>query len=217
MNRLIYVFGHPRSGNNFLMAILALNFYNGINLETTEYTSGSNFVTDDGKIQHHNKWGKIFGGHHFRKPPHYRNADCIYIKRTPMDVVYSFWRRKQMLPKGIKGISFKDFLSHKMKYKHSHNPNVPIRIIDNVISHQKSWNRPRIYTVSYEDLCCDPVTTIKKIARHFKLIYEPPIKLLTEKVGWNPRKGVPREGVKAANGLAVVRGPHRGRKGSRGR
>ena len=140
MNPIIKVYGHPRSGNNYLCALMYKNFYSGY--KSTERMIERNnrpFFLFGEAIQEDrflHPYVNIFGGHDPRKC----SPETIYIVRNYEDVRKSIEKMK-----------------HKIPYILPHNLHVYEAV------------KRRAYIVYYEDLCESPEKVLSEIQAHFSL------------------------------------------------
>ena len=202
--RILKVCGHRRAGNNFLCGSLYINFYHDQDLSGPKDVTKSKFTNHKGDIVHHNEWGRLFGVHSFGKPRRLDVKHCIYIMRNSDDIILSYWKRKHMLPVGMKNISFEDFYYRKLGYEYfRHYPErlKGSRMIEYIKAHVRNWRKIGVYIVTYEDLYHKPIKTLGEIAKHFGLKYEGKLKPLTQPVGWKPAKARPGEGIKAVQNI----------------
>lgn len=196
MNRIIKVYGHPRAGNNFLMALMHKNFYDGIDLSgpikgfghwTRENEKAIYFDADKNYVDV-NKYGRLAGSH--------ANLDCsfedsIYIVRDCRSVWVSVWRNKVFGRKEDENLSFKEFMWKKLDWYWDFNNVAPIEMmpIMHWHNHVKSWSE-KIFTVRYEDLILKPFEVLASIEEHYGLIRShEEFELLDGLVGWCPGKG----------------------------
>jgi len=204
-NELVYLYSHPRSGSNFILATLYKNFYAGMNLSGNagvighwkHRTNSTGLYHTRKKRVDRNMHSKIFGGHRFR-PVKVRN-NPIYVIRDGRDVVLSLWRTKWMLSPDDQDISFEYFLRKKIDWLG--NPGGKLRgkprmnPVQHWKAHVNNWygkkGRDGICYVRFENMVTNPVKTLKGIKDYFGL------KRVSEKldkidylVGWSPNKGV---------------------------
>ena len=175
-SKIVKVFGHKRSGNNFLMASLYTNFYHDQDMSLPGLDEDTDYHTHEGEIQHHNEYGKLFGGHYYSKPINVDKSVCIYIKRNPADIAYSLWKFELQIN------SFEEFYNDR---------------IELINKHISNWSKLEVCTVHYERLYQNPLKTLKSIADYFHLTFIPPLRPLSRAVGWSPQKAVPRMGIEA--------------------
>jgi hypothetical protein len=99
MNKIYKVYGHHRSGNNYLCALLYKNFYSGMeSLESTIIRNGRRFVLFGEEVKEDkftNPYGRLWGSHN----PQDVTADSIYIIRDGDAVRASIERREWPTPK----------------------------------------------------------------------------------------------------------------------
>ncbi len=95
MNRIIRVYGHHRSGNNYLSALMWKNFYSGMDSVSTEIDrNGRPFILFGELVKDDPftwPYGKIWGSH----DPREVTQDSIYIVRNREDVMRSVKKLKR--------------------------------------------------------------------------------------------------------------------------
>lgn len=192
-NHLVKVYSHQRSGTNYLMAMLAHNFFHNVNLKTAEDPDrSSNFYDEHGNTAKFNKWGKLFGGHKPRPLTAVEIKRAIYIKRDPLDTAYSVFMRKDMLPGYVKE-SCKTFDHFIQMDIYQYDMTKWRTIVDQIKWHHDYYRKMQLFTVLYEDLLTDEGASrwMFKIARYFNLQFcHDEIVFQHELVGWDPHKGV---------------------------
>jgi hypothetical protein len=183
---MIKVYGHPRSGNNFLCELLALNFYPGKNLAGPKGKIGHWSNRVDGQS---NPRALLFGGHHFPKNPYYPS---VYIYRDGRDVALSLWRSPHFRHKDLAGISLSDFLRLKIGWHGS--PGIrSIEPMWNIFEHWKmhleAWRKTDVLKVRFEDLSENQAGQIGRIARFFGIGHKRKYHKVDRLVGWFPNEG----------------------------
>lgn len=182
---MIKVYGHPRSGNNFLCELLALNFYPDKDLAGPKGNIGhwSNRVGGQS-----NPRALLFGGHHFPKAP---TGPAIYIYRDGRDVALSLWRSPHFRHKGLADVSLADFLRMKIDWMGSpgfRSLEARWNVLEHWQMHLDAWRATGIFKVRFEDLVIDTQAQMDRIATHFDLQrrkhYDEP-----GLVGWFPNDG----------------------------
>lgn len=188
---IIRVYGHPRSGNNLLMALLALNFYPGMNLETRGRIGHWN----NRVLNQHNPYGKLAGTHlAFHDVKNKVVRPCIYVYRDGPAVAYSLWRTKHFQPPENASMTLSDFLRWPLDWCGS--PGNPKGFAQVIAAHWKwhlqSWAvraTDDILKVRYETLVQDPGQVRREIAQFYKVKPVKGLKLVKKKVGWFPNEG----------------------------
>lgn len=186
---MIRVFSHPRSGTNYLAALIKENFYPDMDLKKS---------TQPGVVGHWNNratvkpsaYGRLFGGH--GNPQRYKLLpQDIYIYRDGRDVALSVWRSKHFMNKDWEGITFSEFIRRPLDWIHSPGDkyNNTMTIFEHWKYHLSAWETASVCSVRYENLLSNQENVIRKIAWRFGIVLDEykPIKSL---VGWFPNSGV---------------------------
>ena len=201
MNDIIKVYGHPRSGNNFLLATMYVNFYKDMDIKVGAPLGA--FIDENGIEWKGNKYKVLFGNHlvNINDAPITR---AIYIKRNPLDTAYSiyiFQKSRNKLPRPVRNMTFPEYLKAEIQWAYFGRRRwkfaIGKTILEAIRTHHRIWESSGIYVVEYEDLKEHPHQTIRGIARHFNLHFVPPIQVIDHLVGWTPNKGRIGEGRKA--------------------
>ena len=186
---LIRVYGHPRAGNNLLMAFLALNFYPGEDLTTFgRIGHWRNRVFDQ-----RNPYGKLGGTHYFYHDQKNEVVHpCIYIYRDGRAVALSLWRTKKFQPPEWEGLTFSEFLRKPLDWGGS--PGNPKGFEQAIAAHWRfhlrSWeNAPSVLKVRFEELVTDPGKVREDIAKWSGIKPVRGLELVKELVGWLPNEG----------------------------
>jgi hypothetical protein len=172
-DRLLKVYGHIRSGNNYLAECLRLNFYPDADLggEPGYWGHWSDRQYTDGKA-----YGLLLGNHE-----HYRTArpeaGAIYVHRDGRAVAHSAWRSPHFMNAAWRGITLSDYLRKPIDWDATpaHRRRLPIRrenIIQHWLRHVSGWlesGDPRVGFVRYEDLAGNPTRVVQAIADFFGL------------------------------------------------
>jgi hypothetical protein len=142
MNKIIKVYGHHRSGNNYLCALLYKNFYEGIVDVGTDIDTDRRFILfgEEQKGKFHHPYAQLFGSH----DPRAVTQDSIYIIRSWKDVEPSLAK-----------------LKHRPPRQWANN-------IETHINHIYTALQKRPYVVYYEDLVEDPSKVLRTIEIHFE-------------------------------------------------
>jgi len=197
MNKpLIRVYGHPRAGNNLLMAFLAINFYPGEELTTFgRIGHWRNRIFDQ-----RNPYGRLGGTHYFYHDQKNQVIHpCIYIYRDGRAVALSLWHTKAFQPPRWKNLTFSKFLRKPLNWSGS--PGNPLAfghpIAAHWLFHLQSWEnapefvdgKPAVLKVRFEDLVLQPEKVRQAIAKWSGIKPVRGLKLVTKLVGWLPNEG----------------------------
>lgn len=185
---MIRVYSHPRSGTNYLMALLAENFYSGIDVSTGKpghigHWSNRIKVKD-------NKYGKLFGNHLLYNKS-IDTKQSIYIYRDGRSVALSLFRAKQFINKSMHKMPFSEFVRADIDWLNT--PGKKTNKKMNIFSHWKrhlaNWKTSGVYMVRYETLVNSPYKALSDIASQFGLQFTNLVNV--GKVGWFPNsKGI---------------------------
>jgi len=186
---LIRVYGHPRAGNNLLMAFLAINFYPGEDLTTFgRIGHWRNRIFDQ-----RNSYGKLAGTHYFYHDM--KNTvihPCIYVYRDGRAVAFSLWRTKEFQPPEWKDLTFSEFLCQLLDWGGApgNSRGFAQPIAAHWRFHLQSWeNAPNVLKVRFEDLVLEPEKVRQAIATWSGIKPVRGLKLVKELVGWLPHGG----------------------------
>jgi hypothetical protein len=171
----LFVFGHRRSGNHFLMESIKLNF------------GWDEFYKDH----------CLFDGDEIEP-----DGSDIYIVRDGRDVMvacFHWWSLQKGSQNVFLGRSFSDFLHGKIYVNNPimydpdvMNPVVPEMFADPIgywVQHTIGW-KDKVFTVRYEDLNYNPVSVLEIIEREFGFSRKnEKLEPLRDLVGHAPRKG----------------------------
>lgn len=200
-DRLIRVYGHPRSGNNLLMAHLAINFYPGLDLATPLGRIGHHKKRIRGKL---NPYGQLAGHHHFFG---YTDSEgkirggirypAIYIVRDGRAVAWSTFQTKAFLNPDWIDMPFSEFLRTPLDWTGSPGNSEPYSgtIAEHWRDHLESWRPLLLATtatalpIRYEELVAHPAKVRKQIANWHDIKPVRGLKLVPGPVGWFPHKG----------------------------
>ena len=188
------MYGHPRAGNNFLMALLAKNFYDGIDLSGevvgfghwTRKNEVGMYVDGKERYAGINKYGKLAGSHANLKSA---LEDSIYITRDCRAVWVSIWCNNIFRRKEDDDVSFKDFMWRQLDWYWDFNNEAVIRQMPIIhwYYYILSWSA-KIYTVKWEDLVLRLFDVLANIEEHYGLIRShKDFQLVDGLVGWFPR------------------------------
>ena len=186
-NKIIKINSHPRSGTNFLGALLKENFYTYDDMSVSgQWGHWNNRQTFKSPVLH----GKLFGDHSFKNN---RNPK-IYIYRDGRSVALSVWKSQHFLNKNIKGISFSDFLKYKLDWEGSPNTRVKPKynIITHWLKHVETWHNfldKSFMIIRYEDLLINTEKVLYDISKFYGLDFIDGVKKITTMVGPSPNKG----------------------------
>jgi hypothetical protein len=184
-NRMIKVYGFPRSGNNLLSMLLYKNFYEGqvdCSQERNVYQMGHWSRYDepklyvlDGKVVESDTfivpYGKLFAGH--AKNLHFERDTGIYVFRDFNGVAKSVYRWKQARRRDQEQLSFEEYLKTPLDWVYGFGikakPRMTLREMwDRHIAH---YLTKEPFVVSYADLIesesCE--LTMRRVAGFFGL------------------------------------------------
>lgn len=180
---MIKVYGHPRSGNNYLAALIKRNVYPNKNLQGKDGYVGH---WADRAYVRGTKYAKLFGGHGL--PHRYRNVkgEKVYIFRDGRDVALSLWNSEHFVnPEWTKTKSFSDFIRTPLDWVSSpgDKANPCLTIFEHWKRHLEMWKNSGAFLVCYEELCENPEPIILDIARLAKVKLQT-FSDLSGTVGW---------------------------------
>lgn len=185
---MLKVYGHPRSGNNYIMALLALNYYVG------EDVSGSG-----GYIGHWTKrtwmpeieYGKL-AGHHKSPIWGYDPTNSIYVYRDGRAVSASLYRTQQFVNSEWEGMAFDDFIRKELDWQFSPGRHIypNCNIIEHWRDHLVGWQGRRIHKIQYELAVLDPKQVLDSISDRFGLPTKERYDVPDQLVGWFPSGGM---------------------------
>lgn len=183
---MIQVYSHPRSGTNYLAALIAQNFY-----------PDKDMSTPAGEIGHwaarvvvgSNPYGALFGGHRLY---YGQKVHGVYVYRDGRDVALSLWRTKAFLHPGWADIPLSVFLRTYLDWRgspgHRERGDRHLTILEHWQLHLTLWRRSGAMLIRYEDAVRDPLATLVGIARRFGLgSFQ--FRRVDEPVGWYPNEG----------------------------
>jgi|26BtaG_2_1085354.scaffolds.fasta_scaffold15978_2 hypothetical protein len=199
MNELIHVFGHPRSGNNFILGSIYINFYDGEELPGRFKLRG--FRNHKNKVVPGAPWAQLHGGHHLRKPPEYPLNRCLYVKRDVLDTAFSVYTfRNKKCRRKQQPVTFDRYIKVKWRFPYWNFPKAGLlknkNIIEAIKEHHRVWDSLGIFTVTYEEMFYHPIRTLNRIKKYFGLHNKKPLRKLKNKVGWKAAKARPDQGWK---------------------
>jgi hypothetical protein len=141
MNKIIKVYGHHRSGNNYLCALLYKNFYSGMESVARTIDRGERrFILFGEEVKEQefvNPYGNLFGSHN----PQDVTQNSIYIIRD-----------------------------HDAVEKSIEKMNTPIVRFQEHLFHVYVAVQKRPFVVYYEDLCSQTEKVLREIQQHFELV-----------------------------------------------
>lgn len=203
------VYGHPRSGNHVLGAILqkalfpAMRPIEIVNENTGHWTQRKKAARYciDGVEQPRDKiempYGRLMGNHMFpdmvSKP-----SRAVYIVRDGRDVALSFWNWKKFRRADQVDMELPIFLRTPIDWQGSPGYRCPPKkryvLFDHWRDHVSAWHETGALIVRYEELVQDPSSVVERVSKKFDLrIFDPGS--VPSAVGWNPSSGRPRIGV----------------------
>ena len=191
-NKLVKIYSHPRSGTNYLGALLKENFYKNLDLSKVGgWGHWSNTIMFDEPVRH----GALFGTH---RDPGYRKArdPGIYIYRDIRAVALSVWKSDNFLNRKHKGLSFSKFLKTRLDWKDSPGTKAVPRetIVEQWYRHVLQWSseagrRKDLSLVRYEDLVKNPKAVLDRLAKEHGLKYCTEFEEMNSMVGPSPNAG----------------------------
>ena len=204
------VFGHPRSGNHLLAALLHAALFPDLeplvvhNKNTGHWTkrqSAGRYCVDgkdqgDGEIAI--PYGHLVGSHVF--PHNVDPSQDVYVYRDGRDVAASFWNWKKFRSRRFpETITFEEYVRAEIDWRGSpgwrwdhHEPGYTL--FDHWRDHVAQWLKVGVCCVRYEELVSDPKSTIEGVAMYHRLEIVGG-SALPGPVGWNPSMGLPRIGT----------------------
>lgn len=155
------LYSHPRSGTNYMLALLEQAFLGGLRTHRARTGHWSRRVTVRAPSR------RLRGGHQFytdRLP-----GLCVYLYRDGRDVALSLWRTKGFQHKSWRDLSFSAFLRKPLDWQAT--PGKRARagwtIIEHWRRHLDSWREaPDTIFVRYEDVLQDPRRELERIAHY---------------------------------------------------
>lgn len=188
---MIKVYSHPRSGTNYLAALIGINIYPGRRLGTGPGVVGH--WADRARVRG-NPYGRIFGGHGL--PRHYAETlsptDC-YIFRDGRDVAVSLWNSAHFINPEWKRGTFAQFLRQPLDWVCSPGDKKlgnEMTIFEHWRWHLETWQKANVIMVRYEELCNDVGGVMRRIAS-VAGVELGEVKLTSGLSGWFPSHGKP--------------------------
>lgn len=185
---MLKVYGHPRSGNNYIMALLALNFY-----PDKDVSTGGGYIGHWAKRVwiHKIEFGKL-AGHHRSPAWGYDPTNSIYVYRDGRAVIASLYRTQQFVNPEWEGMEFSDFIRRELDWQHSPGRRIypGHNIIEHWLDHLEGWEKVRIHKVQYERAVCDAGKVLELIAHRFGLPAREKYEVPSRLVGWFPSGGM---------------------------
>lgn len=185
---ILKVYSHPRSGTNFLGALIKKNFYPDINLDVSgKWGHWANRTEFKEPVPH----GQIFGSHNYS--PHFpgHTKRSIYIYRDGRAVALSVWKSKNFNNKYVESLPFSDYLRCNIDWKGT--PGAAAQPTQNIIQHWlghvENWQNSNSMIIRYEDLLLNTEEVLTKIANKFNLEFKKGYQPLNKMVGPSPNTG----------------------------
>lgn len=184
---LVKIYGFPRSGAHFTMALLARNFYPDANL-----------ATPGGQVGHwahratvpESEHGKL-AGHHGPPQWGYDTTHSIYIYRDGRAVAASLWRSPHFKNPDWADMTLGEFVRRPLDWQYS--PGYRAWASANVIEHWRDhlaeWAKSKVLRVRYEDLVQHPEHFLEMFQYRFGLQRPDQWTVQRELVGWFPSGG----------------------------
>ena len=184
---MLKVYGHPRSGNYYLMTLLALNYY-----ANEDVSIGEGFVGHwaDRTWVPGSEYGKL-AGHHGPPRRGFDPANAIYIYRDGRAVIASLYRSQHFMNPEWEEMDFSQFIRTPLDWVFSpgRQSYPECNVIEHWHNHLKMWQDEHIHKAQYERAVYDAKAVLDSIADKFGLptreVYELPDRL----VGWYPSGG----------------------------
>lgn len=183
----VRVYSHPRSGTNFLMALLRANFYRDVK----EWRSGGKW----GHWANRQSMGPVkpgftlWGDH---GPWKEKLGKCFYVYRDGRDVALSFWRSKAFQHPDWGGLSLSEYLRRPLDWLWTPGGRArgPKRTIaEHWRMHLGRWERkPGVCYIRYEDLVLEAGREMGRIAS-FLNVKLGGVRFVNELVGHSPNEG----------------------------
>lgn len=203
------VYGHPRSGNHVLAALLQKALFPEMRpIEVTNANTGhwtqrkhSAKYCVDGVEQEDPvlkmPYGRLMGNHMFpNMVPKVSRA--VYVVRDGRDMALSFWNWKKFRATEQADMPLTEFLRTPIDWRGSPGYRRILKkryvLFDHWRDHVSAWLKTDALWIRYENLVKSPEKVVAKVARHFDLrVFDDGS--LPDAVGWNPSGGRPRVGV----------------------
>jgi len=155
------LYSHPRSGTNWLLALLEQAYWGCVKYAPAETGHWSQRVEVPAAPQSTQFWG----GHQFCQNA--RGGKRIYLYRDGRDVALSLWRTKAFQHKSWRRLSFSEFLRRPLDWLRTPGRKTDQHwtIAEHWRRHLDSWHKaPGTLFVRYEDLLNDAPTELARIA-----------------------------------------------------
>ena len=193
MNKEVRVYSHPRSGTNFLIQALKINFYPDVDFSVPggkwgHWSDRKDIEEAHGAIE----FARMAGGHRIPRKLKY---PAIYIIRDGRSVALSVWKSEGFLNSTMNSMEFSEYLRTNLDWKYT--PAIKVKpyqtILEHWIEHVIAWENlqkihPNLITfVKYENLVLDFDRTMLKIQERLGLeLKQPKIIYPREQVGPSP-------------------------------
>ena len=191
-NKLIKVYSHPRSGTNFIEALIMKNFFTDVDVSTPG-TSGWGHWSENYKFDKPILHGKLFGSHRMQTKGRWPG---LYIYRDARDVALSVWRSKGFLHTNIKdNNTFSTYLKTNLDWQDTPSlraiptKNIFKHWLDHVTGWHEKYKGSNILFVRFEELLIDTDNVLIRIGEHFDLERQAKVLSLKKMVGPSPNAG----------------------------
>ncbi len=204
MSEHLRVYGHPRSGNHYLAAMLHRHFYDDdadMALEVDPHGTGhwsrrqsrrrapdASFTYGDDTTEGDVgttlvPYGKLLG--HHRLPPRF-DSPALYIYRDGRDVALSMHAWSRFRPSALEELTLEQYISRPIDWQGSpgYRATPKETIFAHWMRHVSTWLRVPVLAIRYEDVVRAPARWIARIGEHFELPLRRPVETIGP-VGWN--------------------------------
>lgn len=180
---MIKVYSHPRSGSNYLMALLARNFWPAVDLSRRNVKIGHWSKRIPQPV---NPYGQLFGHHGFPRRG-YVVDEALYVYRDGRAAIASLWLTPQFW-RGDSKMPLSNFLRQKLDWQGSpgFRDNPGLNVVQHWVKHLEEWRAAGVYAVRYEELVQDAEAVLPGVARRFGLREPEQYAGVDEPVGWFP-------------------------------
>jgi hypothetical protein len=154
------LYSHPRSGTNYLRALLEEALTGKRTTETVPTGHWSN------RYMHQAPARYFRGGHQFYSPK--LPGPRIYLYRDGRDVALSMWRTKRFQAREDRGRSFSEYLRQPLDWYETPGKRnaTGLTIAEHWRLHLDSWRKRPACFVRYADLLTDARCELERIARY---------------------------------------------------
>lgn len=180
---MVKVYSHPRSGTNYLCALLAANFYPGQDLSKRAGVVGHWANRAQVRPTPH---GKLFGGHGL--PRRYKlSPSDIYVFRDGRDVALSLWRSKHFKHPSWENLSFSEYIRELLDWVNSPGDKYDsgLTIFQHWKNHLELWSGA-VTMVRYENAVRHPEQVVRRLSKLTGIPLQGKLRTVDDLVGWFP-------------------------------